>query len=69
VTNKQRVRVARDALRSASARRGEKYVVGEEAVTDLLADLQHFCAAEKLDFDRLLRSAQGHFEEETGLWP
>lgn len=36
----------------------------EENVTDLLADLLHFCTAERLDFDNALRRARMHCEAE-----
>lgn len=34
-------------------------------VTDLLADLMHFCRREGFDFDYCLQSARMHFEEEV----
>lgn len=37
----------------------------ELAISDLLADLMHFCKADKIDFSRCLARAQDHFKEET----
>ena len=37
----------------------------EAAVTDLLADLRHYCAHRKLDFYECLRVAENHFREEA----
>lgn len=34
-------------------------------VTDLLADLMHFCKREEFDFEQCLYSARNHFEEEV----
>jgi hypothetical protein len=36
----------------------------EDAVTDLLADLQHLCAAKGWDFDNCVRVSRSHFEAE-----
>jgi hypothetical protein len=36
-------------------------------VTDLLADLMHFCEAKGFDFDELLESARGNYGEEVML--
>ena len=37
----------------------------EDAVSDLLADLMHWCDRHGVDFDTELRRAQGHYEAET----
>lgn len=37
----------------------------ETQVTDLLADLMHFCHSRGLDFQEMLGSAQHHFDEEV----
>ena len=37
----------------------------EEAITDLLADIRHYCAAYELDFDRLSTTSFNHFIEEA----
>ena len=36
----------------------------EEAVIDLLTDLQHLCAKRALDFNSMLKQARGHFKDE-----
>jgi len=64
--NAQRIATARVALTSASCARGDNPAVCDEAVIDLLADLRHFCAARRIDFDSCNRMAQRHFEAETG---
>jgi hypothetical protein len=62
----QHIATARVALASASWARGDNPAVCDEAVIDLLADLRHFCAARRIDFDSCNRMAQGHFEAEIG---
>ena len=37
----------------------------EDAVSDLLADLMHWCDRRKLDFDKELDRARSHYDEET----
>jgi hypothetical protein len=37
-----------------------------EAVTDLLADLMHWCDGEGLDFEHVLLNARHHYAAETG---
>lgn len=66
IANAQRIATARFALQSASWARGDNPAVCDEAVTDLLADLRHFCAARRIDFDSCDRLAQCHFEAEIG---
>lgn len=42
----------------------------EEAdVTDLLADLQHYCAKHEINFDNCLKTARGHYDEEKNSSP
>lgn len=36
-----------------------------ETMTDLLADLRHWAAREKMDFESALRISAGHFDSET----
>ena len=36
----------------------------EADITDLLADLRHFCAGNRLDFDDIVRKSRLHFEAE-----
>lgn len=38
---------------------------GEIGVTDLLADLMHYCRLEKIDFQLALAMAENHFYEEV----
>ena len=59
-----RIATARFALSSASQARGDKPAVCDEAVVDLLADLRHFCAARRIDFDECNRIAETHFNAE-----
>lgn len=44
---------------------GIPFLVAEEAIIDLLADLMHFCDYDGHDFDGFLRSAREHFDAET----
>ena len=37
---------------------------GEDAVTDLMADLGHYCDSKRLDFDNLIERAKTHWREE-----
>lgn len=64
--NQSHIETARAALARAAWVRGEAPAYGEDAVTDLLADIRHFCAAFSLDFDRCDRVAAMHFEAEHG---
>ena len=57
-----RIETARCGLLAASHARGIDYPIADEAVTNLLADLRHFCAARRIDFDRCARLAEYHFE-------
>jgi hypothetical protein len=59
-----RIATARFALSSASQARGDKPAICDEAVVDLLADLRHFCAARRIDFDECNRIAETHFNAE-----
>ena len=65
-TNAHRIATARHALSSASWARGENPAICDEAVTDLLTDLRHFCMARRIDFDACNLIAQAHFEAESG---
>jgi hypothetical protein len=60
------VETARAALARAAWLRGEAPAYGEDAVTDLLADIRHLCAVAGLDFGRCDRVAAMHFEAEHG---
>ena len=57
---------ARAALARAAWVRGEAPAYGEDAVSDLLADIRHFCVAASLDFERCARVAGMYFRDETG---
>lgn len=61
-----RIGTARAALARAAWVRGETPAYDEDAVTDLLADIRHLCAAAQLDFDRCDRVAAMHFAAEDG---
>lgn len=54
MTNAQRAQAALIALQT----------VDDNNVTDLLANLMHFCRQTKRDFDHELRVARGHFDAE-----
>jgi hypothetical protein len=61
--NQRRIKRVTDALK------GGKYALGpdtEDSVTDILADLQHFCTAKGIDFNNQLRVARDHVSIETG---
>jgi hypothetical protein len=64
MTNDQRIEHARFAIASACFARGEAPDYGEDAVTDLLADLRHYCALHGLDYTRCDRVAVMHFDDE-----
>lgn len=38
----------------------------DEYITDLLADIRHYCDSENLEFAKLDRIAQGHYAQERG---
>jgi hypothetical protein len=61
---------ARNLIRVKSAKRAilaynHKASVIREDVTDLLADIMHFCKHKEWSFDKLLESADSHFLSET----
>lgn len=64
--NTMRIETARAALARAAWARNEAPAYDEDAVTDLLADIRHLCAAAGLDFYRCDRVAAMHFEAENG---
>jgi hypothetical protein len=45
--------------------RGQTGADIEDVVSDLLADLMHWCDRHEQDFDLELQRAQGHYEIET----
>ena len=61
----QRAQTARFAITSACWARGEQPACGEDAVTDLLADLRHYCAESGFDYARCERVARMFFEDEA----
>jgi len=62
--NARRIAIARCALSAAIAARGDYPVISDDAVIELLADLRHFCAARRIDFEKCDRMADAHFETE-----
>jgi hypothetical protein len=64
--NHANIESARAALARAAWVRGEAPRYCEGAVTDLLADLRHFCAAAGIEFATCDRLAEMHFEAEIG---
>jgi hypothetical protein len=67
--NRIHIETARFALASAAWARGETPAYGEDAVSDLLADIRHFCTATGLDFARCSRVAGMYFRDENGGAP
>ena len=59
------IEVARAALARAAWTRGHTPTYDEDAVTDLLADIRHFCAVAGHDFERCNRVAAMHFNDES----
>ncbi len=57
---------ARAALARAAWVRSQSPTYDENAVSDLLADIRHLCAAEGFDFDRCQRVADMYFRDESG---
>ena len=61
-TDALRVAAARCAIRAASEAHGINHAVADDAVTSLLTDLHHFCAARRIDFEHALDLAGHYFE-------
>ncbi|BCH14956.1 hypothetical protein [Mesorhizobium sp. L-2-11] len=59
------VETARAALARAAWSRGDSPTYGQEAVSDLLADLKHFCVAANIDFATCDRLAEMYFDAES----
>ncbi len=57
---------ARGALARAAWARGEAPRYDEDAASDLLADIRHFCTAAGHDFERCARVAAMYFNDENG---
>jgi hypothetical protein len=65
MNNQQRIGTARFAIASACFARGQAPDYGEDSLTDLLADLRHYCAAHGLDYERCERIAAMYFSDES----
>lgn len=63
------IEAARAALARAAWSRGQAPAYDEDAVSDLLADIRHFCAVAGHDFERCSRVAAMHFNDEHGSAP
>lgn len=61
--NRKRTEHAREAL-EGYVKRDDVLEVCPEHVTDLLADLMHFCDRHGVDFGKRLSSAENHYLEE-----
>jgi hypothetical protein len=59
------IEAARAALARAAWTRGDSPTYSREAVSDLLADLKHFCVAANIDFATCDRLAEVHFDAES----
>lgn len=69
ICNQQRASAASSALHAYSQFQGiqgrSASVPYEEAMIDLLTDLRHLSARFEIDFEKILRISQSHFEEEV----
>lgn len=63
-TNTQRGKWATVALEAYSAEKHE--VLDETTISDLLADLRHYCHQADVDFDEANRIAEDHYAIEQG---
>ena len=63
-TNAMRANTAAVAVEAACQIRGEMEHVGEDEISDLLADLGHLCDREGLDFTTLVNTATGNWRAE-----
>lgn len=64
-SNESRARNARAGLVASLKHRGECWeTLDEDAVSDLLTDLMHWCDRESLVFDQLLGIARLNYKEE-----
>jgi hypothetical protein len=69
MTNRKRIKIARDAVAIKTAQDNqspEELLPGDHqnALSDLLADLQHYAERHELDFDEAVNQAKGHFDHE-----
>lgn len=60
------IEAARAALARAAWTRGQAPRYDEDAISDLLADIRHFCEVAGHDFDRCHRVAGMYFNDENG---
>lgn len=63
-SNGDRANSAQEALNSYDAARVKMFGETETLVTDLIADLLHYCDREGIDTEPVLRMAQEHHQEE-----
>lgn len=66
MSNHSCIEAARAALARAAWVRGELPRYDEDAISDLLADIRHFCAIAGLDFNRCDRVAWAYHQDEIG---
>ena len=65
-TNKKCTARSRKVIAAYNSLAGLSKADGAEtSLSDLLADVQHFCQQKNINFDDLLRRADGHFAAET----
>jgi hypothetical protein len=67
-TNKHRIDaagIAFDAYHDAKGLTNPLLQSGQKSLTDLLADLRHFAAAEELDFEAAVRMSEFYYEDES----
>lgn len=62
--NAHRIGAARAALTAAICAHSEQPEVADEALIELLTDLQHFCAARHIDFAICAEAARTRFQSE-----
>ncbi|MBJ6721014.1 hypothetical protein I2750_12215 [Bacillus sp. PR5] len=66
MNNNVHIEAARAALARAAWVYGQAPAYGQEAVSDLLTDLRHFCAVAGLDSDACCVGSARYFIEESG---
>lgn len=64
MNNNVHIEAARAALARAAWVYGQAPAYGQEAVSDLLADLRHFCIVAGLDFDACCAASERYFTKE-----
>lgn len=67
MNNNVHIEAARAALARAAWVYGQAPAYSQEAVSDLLADLRHFCAVTGLDFAQCCEASERYFSEEREL--